>query len=153
MPTVAIGIPKEANNPRTYKIYISPERYLTRVEWENGTLSPFNSADVGYEDYSILGKLSELTDEQLEPHVYESLFHVKVKAYKNYLSPSPPPFYESPKESFISKLKSEGKICKFMAKKPISSNYDDGGVQRHLYVEDLVDYSSLPDDLLILILK
>lgn len=146
---IAVGIPKEANDFKTGFQF---------VQWNvDGKIHQLYSQTAGYENHSILGRLSELTDEQCYPLVdavdIAPLKRVALKQSKsdkkeirfyNYQYQKgneqsyPYPFLTA-KESFISKLKSEGKVCKWMAD------------QMPMFSSLPTQYQHLPDDFLILV--
>lgn len=140
MTIVAVPIEKEATrwdvkaqDQKMYLRFFKNQYHVNSVRLGNANKS-----------YSILGKLSELTDEQCKGLVeyftvegfgggYKNYEHAKEVGEENFKKDYL--LHGSPKQSLISKLKSEGKYCKWMT----------------TAVEEGHDYNSLPDDFLILI--
>lgn len=110
--------------------------------------------------YSILGKLSELTGAQVYDFVEAQQWQEKYTRFKNYEAKVQTfeTAFLSPKESFISKLKAEGKVCKWMVIEPDISFPPTNGSeddyileeQSQRFKEEWNKWNSLPDDLLIL---
>lgn len=147
---ITVGIPKEAIIPKElYYHGLKPITWSLSYHLPDSSPRNFQTVDtkipVTGKEPSILGKLSVLTDEDLCPHIAVINPSARIASYKNHQNNEAICF--SPKESFISKLKSEGKVCKWMVREPHVLDY---GSPEELN-KQVQYYNSLPDDLLILI--
>lgn len=155
--TIAIPIPKESYNHELNQHHVS---WNDNPSWHHGKWSHYQIEYVG-NNYSILGKLSELTDEQCKPLVEGCPYYAK--CWKKYDADHKYGCPEgdfnadyscwTPKESFISYLKSENKICKWMVEEPDEMDFIQRGQTikaEFSFYDAMESYNSLPDDFLIL---
>lgn len=165
MTTITVPIEKEANNfciyPSLFGTALSYQIKPDELERRSIEVSETE------EDFSILGKLSELAtwerQSELAPFVGRKKSSWGIGFYIDYENnPEGKPRkngFDTPMQSFISKLKSEGKICKWMLPSPVEHSireYETSVELTRAEKETQADfefYNSIPDDFLILIKK
>lgn len=100
-----------------------------------------------YKLTTILGKFTELSNEDCEKIVEWSEFDEDHKLYYNYVTDH---WLHNPKVSLESLLKSNGCMIKYWTTEPRMNHWGASMEDYNQYYEDMKEYDALPEDYLIL---